>query len=325
MNKPLITVVIPIYNVEKYLKKCIESIIKQTYKNIEIILVNDGSTDNCPKICDEYAKKDKRIIVIHKKNGGVSEARNAGIDIAKGKYITFIDSDDYVAKEYIENLYVECEKNNTEVSLIGTRYLNKKGKVIFSSKVIQKTYTSEEAIKQLFLGKYYDSGVCGKMYKTTLLNNIRFNKDIKIGEDLDVFYKILLKCKNIRINTKLKMYNYIARIDSVTNSVNIEIIEEDIKIAQNMIEDVSTRYPKLKKYAIRRYITINVINIIKLIKSNKIKEEEKDIKIQKLKENINMYKRYKYFQPYKIKIKIFLIYNNPNILKKILKEKEKLQ
>ena len=94
MENDLVSIVVPIYNVEKYLKKCIDSIINQTYKNIEIILVDDGSTDNCGKICDEYTKTDNRIVVIHKKNGGLSDARNAGLDIAKGKYIAFVDSDD---------------------------------------------------------------------------------------------------------------------------------------------------------------------------------------------------------------------------------------
>ena len=98
----LITIVIPVYKVEKYLEKSINSVINQTYQNLEIILVDDGSPDNCPQICEKYAKKDNRIKVIHKENGGLSDARNAGIDIAKGKYITFIDSDDYVTDDYVE-------------------------------------------------------------------------------------------------------------------------------------------------------------------------------------------------------------------------------
>ena len=101
----LISVVVPIYNVENYIKKCVDSILSQTYKNLEIILVDDGSPDNCPQICDEYAQKDNRIKVIHKENGGLSDARNAGIDISKGKFITFIDSDDYIEKDYVEVLY----------------------------------------------------------------------------------------------------------------------------------------------------------------------------------------------------------------------------
>ena len=105
MNNSLITIIIPVYNIEKYLRKCIESVIEQTYKNIEIILVDDGSMDNSGEICDQYKEKDSRILVIHKRNGGLSDARNSAIDIAKGKYLFFLDGDDYIEKDSIEYLY----------------------------------------------------------------------------------------------------------------------------------------------------------------------------------------------------------------------------
>ena len=113
----LISVVVPIYNVENYIKKCVDSILSQTYKNLEIILVDDGSPDNCPQICDEYAQKDNRIKVIHKENGGLSDARNAGIDISKGKFITFIDSDDYIEKDYVEVLYNSIKENASDMAI----------------------------------------------------------------------------------------------------------------------------------------------------------------------------------------------------------------
>ena len=113
----LISVIVPVYNVEKYISRCIESIMKQTYKNIEIILIDDGSTDNSGKICDEYSLKDDRINVIHKKNGGLSDARNTGLDIAKGKYISLIDSDDFVSKFFIETLYNTCKNENCEIAI----------------------------------------------------------------------------------------------------------------------------------------------------------------------------------------------------------------
>ena len=105
MQKKLVSIIVPIYKVEKYLKQCLDSILNQTYENIEIILVDDGSPDNCGKICDEYASNDKRIRVIHKENGGLSSARNAGLDVATGEYISFIDSDDYVSENFIKRLY----------------------------------------------------------------------------------------------------------------------------------------------------------------------------------------------------------------------------
>ena len=116
MNKPLISVVVPVYNVEQYLKKCLDSIIKQKYNNLEIIIVNDGSTDNSQKICQEYVKKDKRIKLITQKNQGLSAARNTGIDNAHGKYISFVDSDDYLDLEFINELYNTIIENKSDIS-----------------------------------------------------------------------------------------------------------------------------------------------------------------------------------------------------------------
>lgn len=118
MEDKLITIIIPVYNVEKYLRECIDSVIAQTYKNLEIILVDDGSIDKSGEICDEYSKKDSRIRVIHKKNGGLSDARNVALDIAKGEYIGFIDSDDYIEKDMFETLYKLAEKYHAEISSI---------------------------------------------------------------------------------------------------------------------------------------------------------------------------------------------------------------
>ena len=112
-----VSVIIPVYNVEKYLEECIQSVLKQTYKNLEIILVDDGSPDNCPKMCDEWAKKDSRIKVIHKQNGGASSSRNTGLDVMTGDFMCFIDSDDFIAKNYIEVLYNNLIETNSDVSM----------------------------------------------------------------------------------------------------------------------------------------------------------------------------------------------------------------
>lgn len=113
---PLISVIVPIYNVEKYLARCVDSIVNQTYKNLEIILVDDGSPDRCPKMCDDYAEKDSRIKVVHKKNGGLSDARNAGMAVATGEYISFIDSDDYVSDDFFECLLDVMNKENSDIA-----------------------------------------------------------------------------------------------------------------------------------------------------------------------------------------------------------------
>ena len=123
MNK-LVSIIIPVYNVEKYLAECIESVLKQTYQNIEILLIDDGSPDNSGKICDEYEEKDSRVRVIHKENGGVSSARNVGLEQANGEYITFIDSDDFVSESYIEELYIALENGNSDLAFCKYNHYN---------------------------------------------------------------------------------------------------------------------------------------------------------------------------------------------------------
>ena len=119
MSQALISIIVPIYKVEKYLSRCIDSILAQTYKNLEIILVDDGSPDKCPEICDKYAKEDSRIKVIHKKNGGVSSARNAGLDVATGKYIFFVDSDDIITEDALSNLYEKATEAKAKLAIGG--------------------------------------------------------------------------------------------------------------------------------------------------------------------------------------------------------------
>ena len=139
----LITIVVPVYKVEKYIDRCVTSILNQTYKNLQIILVDDGSPDNCGKICDEYAKKDNRIEVIHKENGGLSDARNAGINIAKGKYIAFVDSDDYVSNDYIEYMYKILKKENAKISICELQIVWKNTKIEENIKIDENTDAEE--------------------------------------------------------------------------------------------------------------------------------------------------------------------------------------
>ena len=143
MYYPLITVIIPIYKVEKYLPKCLDSVLAQTYSNLEIILVDDGSPDNCGAICDEYAARDSRIRVIHKENGGLSSARNSGIDICRGKYISFIDSDDFVSPYFIEMLYRGVHDFNCEIATVehGVSFMEgKDDSVVFAKDKLQRSY-----------------------------------------------------------------------------------------------------------------------------------------------------------------------------------------
>ena len=160
---PLISVVVPVYKVEPYVRQCIDSILAQTYSNLDIILVDDGSPDKCPEICDDYAKQDGRIRVIHKPNGGLSSARNAGIDIARGEYIAFIDSDDYVSETYIEQLWYTLSESGADMSCSLVTREERALDHVISRKY--KIYTAEKALRRVI--RAFGFSAYGRLYKTS--------------------------------------------------------------------------------------------------------------------------------------------------------------
>ncbi|MDR3346595.1 MAG: glycosyltransferase, partial [Campylobacteraceae bacterium] len=194
MKNPLISVIVPVYKVEQYLAACLNSIVNQTYKNLEIILVDDGSPDNCGKICDEYAQKDSRIVVLHQPNGGVSRARNAGLDIAKGEYIAFVDSDDYIALDMYEELMSIAQKQSADVAICGIYVIKKDGMEIFK-KTLEGLDTN--GIKYQFLINSYPSFPWGRLYKTKLFQGVRFPVGLICYEDMFVMPKILSNADKI--------------------------------------------------------------------------------------------------------------------------------
>ena len=277
VSKDLVSIVIPIYNVEKYLKKCLDTVLSQTYNNIEIILVDDGSPDSCGIICDEYANKDKRIKVIHKENGGLSDARNAGIDIAKGRYITFIDSDDYVSSDYVEYLFNTLKKYNSKISTCG-HYICFDNKMIEKTSLKTKKVSKEEAMTDFLYD--YDIDICswGKLYDISLFESIRFPKG-KIFEDSATTYKLFDLCDYIAVGKECKYY-YIMRNDSITtkkfNLNKMDLIE----MTEEMCTFLTKKYPSLKKACNRRLMWAYMSTYTKIVYTNKseFKKEKKLIK-----------------------------------------------
>ncbi len=211
-----VSIIVPVYNVETYLEKCVESLICQTHKNIEIILVDDGSTDNCPFLCDVFSKKDSRITVVHKENGGLSSARNEGIKIATGDYIAFVDSDDYVKENYIKLLLNACLENNCTISACGyyEYYSESNYKTICGEKAC--VISSEDAIKDIFTMK---NEVCvvawNKLYAKTLFTEFGINyPEGKIHEDVFTTYKLCALTDEVAyVNEPL--YYYVQRQTSI--------------------------------------------------------------------------------------------------------------
>lgn len=216
MQNPLVSIIVPIYKVEPYLRRCLDSIVNQTYTNLEIILVDDGSPDNCPKICDEYAAKDKRIIVIHKENGGLSDARNAGLDICKGEYISFVDSDDWVEDRYIEVLIENAQKEGADV-VIGENIQTEGCSKQSEKNVSIKTFTSNEALKHLFSQNHIAFTVSwGKLYKKSLFTSLRFPLG-KYHEDEFTTYILFYNSKKIVYTSEI-LYYYYQRADSIVST-----------------------------------------------------------------------------------------------------------
>ena len=195
-----ISIILPIYKVEKYLAKCIDSLLAQTYKNIEIILVDDGSPDNCGKICDDFAKKDIRIKVIHQQNSGVAAARNAGLKVATGKYIGFVDPDDWVAPEMYERLVNALIKNNSELSICGYNYFDESGAADKSRLYSEKgdeVLNRKELFKRLSdMPPTVRHVTWNKLFVKELLGSITFDESRKSSEDLDFLNQYLKNVKS---------------------------------------------------------------------------------------------------------------------------------
>lgn len=229
----MISVIVPIYKVENYIKKCVDSIRHQTYKELEIILVDDGSPDNCPAICDEYAKKDSRIQVIHKQNGGLINARKSGLEIAKGEYIGFVDGDDWIEPEMYE-LFAQQIKKYSPDMVISDFYYDSGTKPANSEQLFEREYYDKYALENeiyphmLFSGTYYKFGInpcCwSKVYKKELLKKNLYPVDgrIKMGEDAAFTYPCLLDAQNIA-TVKTPCYHYILNPQSMTKSYDKDL------------------------------------------------------------------------------------------------------
>lgn len=212
METPLVSVIVPIYKVEPYLAQCVDSIINQTYKNLEIILVDDGSPDNCPKMCDEYAKKDSRIVVIHKENGGLSDARNVGLDIAKGDWITFVDSDDWIADNFVETLQKAASDYQADIAIAS--YHEEPNGASQDSAQSFKLFTSHELLWHLCASDVKGlMSAWGKLFQKSCFSAIRFPFG-KLYEDAHINYKLYFNASKIYYSPK-ELYHYRIRPDSI--------------------------------------------------------------------------------------------------------------
>ena len=248
MDHPLISVVIPIYNVEYYLNECINSILNQTYNNLEIILVDDGSTDNSGNIAEHYASKDQRIKLIHKQKGGLSDARNTGIDIANGSFITFVDSDDALCPDTIEYLHNLLVDSDADISCCQRIQVNEDSNISITQNRHKPKQSFILSTEKALISQFVDTVAWGKLYKIELFSNVRYPLG-RLHEDVFTTYKLLAQCKVIVVGEQPK-YMYRLRNNSISNinftHRHLDIIYGKIERAEYLRINFPKLYPSGK-------------------------------------------------------------------------------
>lgn len=282
MSERKISVIVPVYGIEQYISKCIESIVNQSYKNLEIILVDDGSPDNCGVICDDWGKIDSRIIVVHKENGGLSDARNAGIDIATGDILGFVDGDDYIAPHFFETLMKLMTKYNSLIAECGNvKFLDGDENPIFKNQEKISVISAYEWFTETNLGDFLSCTVWNKIYDRNLFQDIRFPVG-RIYEDTATTYKIVYKAGAI-VRTYEKLYFYRQRKNSIVNSqMTLKKFEHEKLNFTERVEFLENKGEyKLSKFTKSKYcisLCFGFKSICKLYDKNMKKKVKKQIR-----------------------------------------------
>ena len=277
LDMPLISVIVPVYGVEKYIEKCLKSIINQTYENLEIILVDDGSKDKSGIICENYANKDKRIKVFHKKNGGLSDARNYGIEHSKGEYLTFIDSDDYIEDDYVEYLYSLIKEGyKMSICSLYVEYTSN-GKIVNKGNGKEIVISGKKCIEKMCYHDEVDTCAYAKLMHRSLFQKVRYPKG-KIFEDIGTTYLLFDQCEEVICGFIPKYYYVIRENSIVTSEFNIKKLEL-IEMTDKMAHYVDTKYPELKGATLRRkgYAYFSTLNQMLDVTDKRYLEKRKQI------------------------------------------------
>lgn len=280
-----VSVIVPAYNIQDYIVKCLESIANQTYKNLEVIVVDDGSSDNTGKLADEFAENDNRFIVIHKKNGGASSARNRGINISSGDFIGFVDGDDIIENDMYEMLINNAIKYDADISHCGYKVVENNKETLFYGTEKLIIQDRKKGLLDLFEGTLIEPSLCNKIFKNNIVGDIRLDESIRINEDL--YFNVLLfdKSKKSVFEDKSK-YIYIKREGSATTSSlnDMRRITDPLKV-YDMIVDLYKNDTDILPYAKKMQLgrSINIYNLLTL---------EKDTKLLKIKTKIRYYIKY---------------------------------
>ena len=251
---PELSIIVPVYKVEKYLPKCIDSILAQTFRDFELILIDDGSPDNCGAICDDYAARDSRIKVIHQKNAGVSAARNAGLDIATGTYLGFVDSDDWIEPEMYAAMIATMQETQADVVACGIDYRSENGEFIRNGLTADQCYQESDVLACVYgTPNPLGGGCCNKLFCRNVVRTCRFPKGISLAEDWLYLFESLRLCVSCRKISE-SYYHVTERLDSASRSENPGSLFRAVTSSRLMLELAQTQAPELKNIAINKFL-----------------------------------------------------------------------
>ena len=253
MKEPLISIIVPVYRVEKYLDQCVQSLIDQTYKNLEIILVDDGSPDNCGVICDELAKTDTRTKVIHRDNGGQSAARNDGLAMATGELIGFVDSDDYIDIDMYQYLYSILLKQEADIAVCAFRKFSESTGLLQKENAEEVSlHSNQHAMKLLLEDIKIGSHPCNKLFKKAVLDGLKFPEG-RVYKDIALMHQVFARATTVVCSTKMA-YNYLIRDDSTSYTQNAKWAYGLFKAFQERCDFICSEYHELSDIAIEKAI-----------------------------------------------------------------------
>ena len=251
---PELSIIVPVYKVEKYLPRCIDSILAQTFGDFELILIDDGSPDGCGRICDEYARKDKRIVVIHQKNMGVSAARNAGLDIAHGRYIGFVDSDDWIEPQMYEVMMDAIRENGADMAVCGVRYADEDGKFTRADMLSEGVYSRDGLLEDVFaMPNRLGGGCCNKVFDASKIASVRFKVGMTIAEDALYLFDCFMRIDGaVKIGDAL--YNVYERCGSATRTDSMICVNETIEGRLSMLKHTRKYMPSMEARAADKFL-----------------------------------------------------------------------
>ncbi len=320
----MVSIIVPVYNVEKYLSRCVDSVLNQTYKNLEIILVDDGSKDGSPQICDGYKNKDSRIKVIHKQNGGLSSARNAGLDVAKGDYVAFVDSDDWIETDFIERLRTLIVETNSDMS--ACTFCRTKGDVakrLCFDKDVE--FIIDKKFDFVFSENSYAGYACNKMFKRDIFEKkkLRFDESIFNGEDFPFVLEYLQYAQKIAF-TREDLYYYYFRETSIMQSVRLtERFVTILYAREKALAFLKERNEKCYDVCKASYLDIlSKINFMAMVDKNKYRSIYEQTR-EKLKANKKGLFKLKGIGT-KRKLKLFIMIYFPKVVSKRYNKKIKV-